>query len=99
MYLHAMIRVSLVAAVLVTAPGALGLQDQDRARDAVRDGKAKPLETLIDGLGPKAQGKLLDAQIVPSDGRLRYLLRTLDENNRVHETLIDAESGKVLKRD
>lgn len=79
---------------LITALPA-GAQDQDRARDAVRDGQVRPLATILPQVRDRFPGRMLDARLVQRGGGSFYVLKILGANGQVSEVTVDAASGAV----
>ena len=70
--------------------------DQDRARDASRAGEVLPLETILRSVRKRYHGKLLDADLVRSGSGYVYLIKIIDDSDRVRILQVDARSGRVL---
>ena len=79
---------------LLLAPSA-GATDQDRARDAVRSGQARPLAAILPQIRDRFPGRMLDAQLVERGDRALYVVKILDPSGQVVEVTVDAASGAV----
>ena len=74
-----------------------GANEQDRARSAVRDGRALPLARILSSVRRQFPGRVLDAGLQSDPrGGWRYEVRVLDESGRVTEVTVDATSGRIL---
>lgn len=72
--------------------------DHDRARDAVSAGKALPLQQILQRLGRRYPGRLLDADLDRDrQGRWIYRLKLLAPGDQVQRLTVDAQSGRVLQ--
>ncbi len=79
---------------LVTALPAAAT-DQDRARDAVKAGEARPLAVILPQVRDRFPGRMLDARLVQRDGGAFYVLKILGADGQVSEVTVDAASGAV----
>lgn len=70
--------------------------DQDRARDAYRSGDVLPLSQILRSVRRQYPGKLLDANLARRGGGYVYVIKLLDDANRVRLIQVDAQSGRVL---
>jgi hypothetical protein len=69
--------------------------DHERARDAVRDGRALPLGAFIAKIERQYGGRLIDARLRERRGRLVYELKLMsDEGGRVFTVSVDAKTGR-----
>jgi hypothetical protein len=69
--------------------------DHDRARDAVRDGRALPLGAFIARIERQYGGRLIDARLRERRGRLVYELKLMsDKGGRVFTVSVDAKTGR-----
>ena len=60
----------LVLCLIAGFPAAAA--DQDQARDAVRDGQARPLAAILPQIRDRFPGRMLDAKLVQRGGRPFY---------------------------
>jgi uncharacterized membrane protein YkoI len=80
--------------------GADWREQQNEARQKVREGRDVPLERVIENLRRRTPGRLLDAGIEQGpDGRTRYRVRWASANGRRIDFLVDAHSGAVIGPD
>jgi len=88
----------LLAAVWLGACGsALADADQDRARDAVRDGRALPLERIVEKARMAFGGDVLDVELEDEDDALRYELKVMTVDGRILKLEYDAATGDLLR--
>jgi uncharacterized membrane protein YkoI len=100
------IRALLVAVALVAAlPGAASAQrrgpdslgadwraQSDQARDGVQSGRLVPLSRVIEMIGRRVPGRVLDAG---REGR-NYRVRWAADDGRRIDFIVDAETGQIL---
>jgi hypothetical protein len=84
------------------APNSLGAdwgQQQDQARNGVRQGRLMPLGQVMDLIKRGTPGRLLDAGLEPGpDGRPAYRVRWAATGGRRIDFIVDAVSGAILAR-
>ncbi len=87
----------VVAAMLALIPVLpAAAQDQDRARDAVRTGQARPLGQILGQVMSRCPGRFLDAWLGPGrGGSLVYVIKILRPGGRVAKVVVDARSGAI----
>jgi len=69
--------------------------DHERARDAVRDGRALPLGAFIARIERQYGGRLIDARLRERRGKLVYELKLIsDRGGRVFTVSVDAKTGR-----
>ncbi len=79
------------------AQRALQAPEQDRARDAVRDGRLLPLSQVLPAIAARAPGDHLDTRFGETvDGRPVYLVTWRTQDNRVVVFVVDARTGRIL---
>jgi uncharacterized membrane protein YkoI len=77
-----------------SGPGGPHRKDQDRARRAVREGRALPLSAFIAKIELQYNGRLIDANLHERQGRLVYELKLLsDTGGRIFVISVDAATG------
>jgi len=79
-----------------TTPRRRGGEDQDRARDASRAGEVMPLENILRGVRQRYRGRLLDANLMRAGTGYVYLIKIIDDSNRVRILQVDARTGRVM---
>ncbi|MFM8753578.1 MAG: PepSY domain-containing protein [Phenylobacterium sp.] len=89
--------VLLTVALPAHAQGPVRRPDQDRALDAVRDGRLAPLSQVLDLIAARTPGDHLDTRFGETvDGRPVYLVTWRTQDNRVVVFIVDARSGRIL---
>lgn len=79
-------------------PPAALISEQDAALDAVKDGRALPLETILGVAKSATPGEVLDARLVTVNGFLLYELKILAPNGySVSKAYYYARSGKQVR--
>jgi hypothetical protein len=69
--------------------------DHDRARDAVRHGRALPLSAFIASIERQYGGRLIDASLRERRGELVYELKMIsDTGGRIFTVSVDAKTGR-----
>jgi len=71
--------------------------DDDKIREAVKSGEAQPLADVLALLRETYKGEIVHIGIAVVRGRYRYLIRMIDEQDRLIEIVVDAKSKRVLK--
>ena len=71
---------------------------QDRARDAVRDGRQIPLARVLKMIGQRTPGRQLNTTQGDAGGRPAYFVQWQLPDGRVVIFVVDAESGAILQR-
>ena len=95
--------VLLAVALLTGASGPSTAQtrrpDQDRARDAVREGSLAPLSQVLAAIAARTPGEQLDTRFGETvDGRPVYLITWRTSDNRVVVFVADARTGRILEQ-
>jgi len=78
-------------------PGAAGIKDHERARQALLQGKVLPLRAVIDQVERDFQGQVIKVEFEEEKGGFVYEIRVLQAGGRVVKVEIDARDGRVLK--
>ncbi len=77
--------------------GADWREQQNEARQKVREGRHVPLDRVIESIRRQTPGRLLDTGIEQGpDGRSVYRVRWAAANGRRLDILVDAQSGAIL---
>jgi len=77
--------------------GADWREQQNEARQKVRDGRHVPLDRVIESIRRQTPGRLLDTGIEQGpDGRSVYRVRWAAATGRRVDILVDAQSGAIL---
>lgn len=94
-------RVWLTAAALlcIATDAALAGDDIDHqeARRLLQEGRILPLAEILERVGQKVPGEVLEVELDFDDGAYVYELKILGPNGRVQEVEVDAPSGKILE--
>jgi hypothetical protein len=80
-------------------PNSLGAdwrQQQDEARQGVRQRRIMPLETVIQQIRRRSPGRQLDAGLEYEGQRAVYRVRWMTPDGRRVDYMIDAATGQVL---
>lgn len=87
-----------IMAILLSAPiwADDKLEDFERARQLVAEGKIVPLNTILERAEIKPGWRLLEVEFERDDGQWIYELEVLKEDGEVIELLYDAETGAYL---
>jgi len=77
--------------------GADWREQQNEARQKVKEGRHVPLERVIESIRAKTPGRLLDTGIEQgADGRSVYRVRWAAASGRRIDFLVDAQSGAIV---
>lgn len=71
--------------------------DHDRALEALRDGRAMPLEDIIARANASHPGDILDVHFEDEHGRCVYEIKTITADGRILMLKYDAKTGELLK--
>ncbi|MCW2244332.1 PepSY domain-containing protein [Azospirillum canadense] len=71
--------------------------DHDRARDALRSGRARPLEEIVAKASADFPGEILDVEFEDEDGRIVYEIKTITAEGRILKLKYDAATGELLQ--
>jgi hypothetical protein len=89
---------SPAAAAPHTGTPAAASTDQDAALDAVENGEAVPLATIVSDVKQTSGGEVLDAHQVTARGFLLYEIKVLEPGGRVKNVYYYAKSGRPVGR-
>ncbi len=68
-----------------------------RAREALRDGRVLPLETIVAKVARDFPGDILDVEFEEEHGRVIYEVKTITKDGRILELEYDAATGALLE--
>jgi len=87
-----------IMAILLSAPiwADDKLEDFERARQLVSEGKIVPLKTILERAEIKPGWRLLEVEFERDNGRWIYELEVLKDDGEVIELQYDAETGSYL---
>jgi uncharacterized membrane protein YkoI len=89
--------VALAAAIALPLSGGPAPAQPADPRNAVQQGQALPLRSILQQVLPRFPGQLLKADLTrESNGQMIYRLRILDESGKVILVTTDARSGRIL---
>lgn len=72
-------------------------QQQDEARQGVRQGRMVPLEQVIGRISRRTPGRLLDTGIEEMGGNTVYRVRWQAHDGRRIDYIVDASSGGIIR--
>jgi uncharacterized membrane protein YkoI len=84
-----------LALTLASLPAA-AVSDQDRARQAVEQGQALPLNAVLKSIKRQCKGRVLDAQLLQGGRGWIYRVRVLTREGKVVDLAVDAQSGQMI---
>ena len=90
---------TLVLLFLAASGSALADGDHDAAYRLREERQVLPLEQLIERMHLGEGVRLLEIEAKLHGGRRLYEVEYVDANGRVHECLLDAQTGEVLRED
>ena len=92
-------RAVLLILVLLAAavPACADDGDHERAREALRSGRALPLEAILARVQADFPGDILDVEFEDDDGRIVYEIKTITAEGRVLKLEYDAATGDLLR--
>ena len=71
--------------------------DHQEARRLLQEGRILPLAEILERVGQRVPGEVLEVELDFDDGAYVYELKILGQNGRVQEVEVDAPSGKILE--
>lgn len=71
-------------------------QEQYQAREALRQGKIRPLEEIISAVREKFSGDIIEIEFEVEDGRYIYELEIIQPSGQIIEIEIDALTKEIL---
>ena len=75
------------------------LQDQEFARRALQEGRARPLADILAIAKDNIRGEVIGVELEERAGAMIYELRVLRPNGELVELYLDALTAAVLKQD
>lgn len=88
---------AVVAAGLAGADERGGERDHDNAWRAREHGSTLPLGEVLEIVGPRIDGEIIETEIEYDDGRLVYEFTYVDRGGRVRQLAVDAATGAVVE--
>jgi len=92
------VSISGLAAATLISGIAVGESDQHESRRLMEQGEILPLQQVLDHLGQRHAGRVLEVELERVHGRYIYEIELLGEDGRVLEYEIDAASGEIINR-
>lgn len=91
--------VPVLALLAALAGGARADDDNDheRAREALRSGRALPLEEIVAKANAAFPGDILDVEFEDEDGQIVYEIKTITAEGRILKLKYDAATGDLLE--
>ncbi|MEJ2425189.1 MAG: PepSY domain-containing protein [Candidatus Thiodiazotropha sp.] len=71
----------------------------DEARRLTEQGVILPLSEILSKISEQEKGRVLELELEHKHGRYLYEIELLDKQGRVWEFKVDAQDGRILKRD
>lgn len=76
-----------------------GRDDHERARAALERGEVRPLAWILERVGARLGGEVMEVEFEKDDGRYVYEFEIVTPDGRWREVEVDAKTGRVLERD
>jgi uncharacterized membrane protein YkoI len=73
--------------------------DHDRARRALEEGQARPLDEILVIVEDELGGRIVRVELERRHGRYIYEFRVITPSGELREVYVDAMSAEILKRD
>jgi uncharacterized membrane protein YkoI len=73
--------------------------DHDRARRALEEGQARPLNEILVVVEDELGGRIVRVELERRHGRYIYEFRVITPAGELREVYVDAMSAEILKRD
>jgi uncharacterized membrane protein YkoI len=73
--------------------------DHDRARRALEEGQARPLNEILVIVEDELGGRIVRVELERRRGRYIYEFRVITPSGELREVYVDAMSAEILKRD
>jgi uncharacterized membrane protein YkoI len=70
--------------------------DHDRAREALQQGRVRPLAEILAEVGPDLGGHVVGVEFDDEDGTYVYEFRVVTDTGRLKKVYVDATSGRIL---
>lgn len=71
--------------------------DHDRARRALREGRARPLAEILERTGAELGGEVIGVEFERENGRYVYEFKVVTPTGRLREVYVDALTAEILK--
>lgn len=96
-YVRTIVRLLLITSLFGLGLTVLADKDHDEARRMQESGAILPLQTILEKLRQRYPGKVLEVELEEESGQVIYEIEILGENGIVHEVIVDARTGEMLR--
>jgi uncharacterized membrane protein YkoI len=72
-------------------------EDHDRAMEALRQGRVRPLAEILAEVEQDLGGQVVGVEFDDEDGVYVYEFRVVTDSGRLREVYVDATSGRILE--
>ncbi len=87
----------VIHALIAASPAIADERDQDRALQALREGRVRPLAEILATVARQVPGEVINVEIEQEDSALFYEIKVLTGAGRIVEIKIEAMSGRILE--
>ncbi len=89
----------VIQALVAASPGIADERDQDRALQALRDGRVRPLAEILGVVAKRLPGEVVGVEVEQRDSVLYYEIKVMTGAGRILEIRVEAASGRILEVD
>ena len=86
-----------IAAILPVSVAMADKSDHIEARELLRRGEIVPLAQILEVVGHRVPGDVIEVELERDDGVWEYKVKVLTATGRVRKLTLDARNGAVLK--
>ena len=86
-----------IAAILPVSVALADKSDHIEARELLRRGEIVPLAQILEVVGHRVPGDVIEVELERDDGVWEYKVKVLTATGRVRKLTLDARNGAVLK--
>ena len=86
-----------IAAILPVPVALADKSDHIEARELLRRGEIVPLAQILEVVGHRVPGDVIEVELERDDGVWEYKVKVLTATGRVRKLTLDARNGAVLK--
>lgn len=72
-------------------------RDQERARRALEQGEVRPLAEILQIVGARIDGEIVETEFEREDGVWVYEIKYITRSGRMQEIYVDALSARIIK--
>lgn len=89
---------AILAAALIFLPlaGQAGLEDFERAREALERREVLPLREILPMVEPEIQGRIVEIEFDLDENSYVYEFEFIDPGGRLMKAVVDAKTGRIL---